>query len=70
MAKKKNIEIYTFTDTRLMTGDELLQYVFEYYKKNFNQRAFIGGYSREMIANNIHGIYYHYEVEVITVTVD
>jgi hypothetical protein len=67
MAKKKNIEIYTFTDTRLMTGDELLQYVFEYYKKHFNQRAFIGGYSREMIRCHIVQGHYRYEVEVITV---
>ena len=67
MAKKKHIEIYTFTDTRLMTVEDLFHHVNKHYKRHFNQRAFIGGYSREMIRCHIVQGHYRYEVEVITV---
>jgi hypothetical protein len=67
MAHVRDIQYYTFNSLRILTGDELLQYVFEYYKKHFNERPFIGGYTSEIIKDDENGTNYYYKVEVITI---
>ena len=67
MAHVRDIQYYMVDSLRILTGDELLQYVFEYYKKHFNERPFIGGYTSMIISDDDNGVHYHYKVEVITI---
>jgi hypothetical protein len=67
MAHVRDIEYYTFEESLLITGVELFRYVTEYYRKHFNKRAFIGGYTCELKREDGNWIHYAYKVEVILV---
>jgi hypothetical protein len=67
MAHVRDIQYYTFTSIWLLSGDELFQGVFEHYKKHFNERPFIGGYTCEIIKDDENGTSYYYKVELITI---